>query len=97
MPEPVYTWKIHLFLIGPLIFAVLGILIGVNGLGCSEYPQFNSKACIEVTEFLGFDIYRYTELPTILFFMLSFFTTPVAIFFYGKLLIKFMRSKIKKM
>jgi hypothetical protein len=61
----------------PIVIFVLSLLVGANGLGCSEYTEYRSSACIQLEEFLGTDLYWPSTIVGLIAFPISLIATPV--------------------
>lgn len=65
----------------PMIVFVLSLLVGVNGLGCSEYAHYRSEACVRIESVIGTDLYWLSTIVGIFALPISLVTAPVFMYF----------------
>lgn len=64
-----------------MVVFVLSVLVGANGLGCSEYAQYRSETCARIEAALGTDLYWPSTIVGLIAFPISLVTTPTFLFF----------------
>jgi hypothetical protein len=72
--KELYLWMI--LAIPPIVF-MGSLLMGANGLGCSEYSEFRSNECMWLEEKLGFDLYWPSAIAGFISFPISLVTMPI--------------------
>lgn len=62
----------------------VALLVGANGLGCSEYTDYRSSACIQLEELLGTDLYWPSTIVGLIAFPISLIATPIFLVYVFK-------------